>query len=417
MAAESPYGRDDSRCDNLTETECYSYDPRPGCCSGHLRFRCPRHGGDRQKSLSVDPTNGHFRCFRCGIWGTLVEHQPIPHPRRKIVQEGWHQTQTSRPGWGETHRSPQAQPRPQGALPHPNPMTPHEYAVKRGVASWKAFPGSPAEAYARSRGVPDDLAASLRLGYWQGPWGNEASEWLTFPLRCPVTGRPVGVYGRNLHTDDQARKGRVLGSKGLFGAAATGPMPDDVVVVEGPFEVIAVMADTALLTARALCGSSLRPEWFDACLRVILLLDDDAPGQEATDGSVKLLADRRCVRGTGPQVLRLRLNSLHAKYGFKDLGEMLVRGVAVRLNLPELSVKGPVVTAPSAAFKDLSREKRAEDFPHNGQTFYQYVCEVFGPVKKIDDDTTLELFEEPIIPAWGNPVIKPPIIGSPSVVE
>ncbi len=63
---------------DLTLQECFAYDPRPRRSGQWLRFRCPRHGGDRQQSLAVNEEAGRFTCHnaQCGIWGTLVEHQP-----------------------------------------------------------------------------------------------------------------------------------------------------------------------------------------------------------------------------------------------------------------------------------------------------------------------------------------------------
>ncbi len=139
---------------------------------------------------------------------------------------------------------------PQSPLAVSKPVTPRAYAVERAVTAWKAFAASPAQEYARRRGVPDHLAAALHLGYWKGMWQGEDSQWLTFPLRCPVSGAPVGVYGRNLRSDEQGRKGRILGPRGLFGAAGPGPQSDEVVLVEGPFEAQAVLASPGLPPAR-----------------------------------------------------------------------------------------------------------------------------------------------------------------------
>ena len=125
------------------------------------------------------------------------------------------------------------------------------------------------------------------------------------------------------------------------------------------------------------------------------LLDDDGPGYKATETSVERLADRRHERGGGPNVLRLCAGDLREKYGCKDLGEMMVRGVPLRLNLPGLSSGASVVTAQSIAVEDLLRESDDDDHPQILQTFYQLACEVFGPVKEIFDDPVLELFDGP----------------------
>jgi hypothetical protein len=313
-----------ARVDDLTLAECLSYDPRPQRRGDRERFRCPRHGGDRQKSLSVDVSTGRFCCWNgeCGIWGTLVEHQEHRPPG-----DGWGRNPAA--GWGEA--------RPGPPLIAAAPLTAAEYAVRRAVAAWRAFPGSAAAAYAQRRGVPAELARSLRLGYWRGAWQGEDSEWLTFPLRCPITGQPVGIYGRNLWSDDPDRKGRVLGPRGLFGQARPGALPADVLLTEGPFEAIALLANPALPPARAVIGASARAEWFDHCRRVTLLFDDDPPGRAAANRLVDELNARRLRRNAGPRVLCLRPATLAERHGVKDLGALLEQGVPIRLDLPPLA--------------------------------------------------------------------------------
>jgi len=49
---------------------------RPQRSGGRERYYCPIHGGDHQRSLSVDPTTGAYTCFTCGAKGVLREHWP-----------------------------------------------------------------------------------------------------------------------------------------------------------------------------------------------------------------------------------------------------------------------------------------------------------------------------------------------------
>lgn len=304
---------------DLSLAECYAYDPNPSRRGTWTRFKCCRHGGDQQQSLAVDEHDtGKFRCWNggCLIWGTVTEKQP---DRDKGRQSTF------------IRREP--------PLPKADPLEPNDVAVRRAVTAWKQFAGSPAQEYARvKRGVPDELAASLHLGYWRGTWGGIESEWLTFPLRCPVNGRPVAIYGRNLHSDHQADKARVLGQRGLFGATAPGPLPEDLILVEGAFEVLAILASPGLPPPRAVIGASARAEWFDECRRVTILFDDDENG-EGQKGAARLVEDlkhHRCRRGDGPRVLMLKSGALRAEHGVKDLGELLKRGIAVSLPLPPL---------------------------------------------------------------------------------
>lgn len=317
----------EGRVDDLSLRECHAYDPKPSHSGGKLRFYCPRHGGDKQQSLEVAEETGKFRCYNgeCMIWGTVVERKP---GHSDAQDTGWGQA-ASKGGWGRSNA-------PLPPLTMAEAMEPNEYALQLGLRAKKRFLGSPAEEYARRRGIPDDFAKWLSLGFLVNEIGGEDSEWLTFPLRCPVTGEPVSIYARNLKTDEQARKARVFAPKGLFGASCKGPMPEEVILVEGVFEVITILNSPGLPPARAAIGTSARPEWFDSCRRVILMLDDDKAGQGSTDRLVEQFKERRDRSGEGPQVLRMLPESLRQRHGVKDLGDLLKQGIPVKLNLPPL---------------------------------------------------------------------------------
>jgi len=376
------------RVDDLSLAECHSYDNRPQHQAGRLRFRCPRHGGDHQKSLSVEEETGHFHCFnaQCGIWGTVLEKQP-PRKDGAHADSGWGRTSGWRANSGVgSHSDPTSavwvspppraltSERPQ-PLSEPQPLKRNDAAVKRAVNAWKSFGGSPAQAYAHRRGVTDETAHTFHLGYWRGRWGDEESEWLTFPLRCPLTGKPVAVYGRNIHSDEQDRKGRVFGSKGLFGATQIGPMPPDVVLVEGPFDALACLVSPGLPPARSVIGASARAEWFDDCQRVVLAFDDDDSGIAATERFVADMAARRGQRGYGAQVLCLKPEALQQRHGVKDFGKLLERGVPIKLNLPptpshENDARSPdACPAPSAGTTPNTGETLAMETPLTLEVF------------------------------------------------
>jgi hypothetical protein len=289
------------------------------------------HGGDHQQSLSVEEATGKFKCHNCGAWGTVTECQKSysAHNNSMPRKGGW-----TAPG--RATFAPAKLVRHASALPQAAPMTINPAAVERARNAARAFEGSPAQEYARRRGIPDDMARAHGLGYWRGKWGGVDSEWLTFPLRCPVTGRVVSVAGRNLRSDIQSEKARVFGEKGIFGATRPGPIPPDVLWVEGAFEVFACLVSPGLPPARAVWGASGRAEWFDDCQRVTLLFDDDEAGHKAADRMAEELSARRTRRGTGPQVLDIEPGTLRGRYSVKDLGELLQKGVLVRLGLPAL---------------------------------------------------------------------------------
>lgn len=318
-----------SRVDTLSLADCYAHDSEPSKSLKHLRFLCPLHGGDQQKSMQVDEETGRFKCHNCQRWGTVTEH------RSGGVAGGFGSGASGSFGASATGLG-FGQPRDLPPLKDAQLIEVHEGAVKRIKYAFRQFKGSPAEEYARLRGIPDKLMKPHLLGYWQGEWGGEDSDFCTFPLRCPVTGLGVSIYGRNLLSDVQAKKGRILGKTGLFGAVEVGPMPEDVIVVEGVFEAMAILNSPGLPQPRAIIGVAAQAAWFDSCRRVIIMLDDDQAGQGATDRLVKEFQERKKRRGSGPQVLRLRPQSLRDKYGVKDLGELLKQGIQIKLPLPEL---------------------------------------------------------------------------------
>lgn len=313
---------DEDYVKDLSLARCYEYDSQPDDAGEWLRFYCPLHGGDNQKSLAVNKETGGFICHNCDAHGRIVEHQ-----------SGGRSGFTSAAGWGLP--TVWAAQRP---LAVAKPMEVDEAAVKIALNAVKNYDGSEAQEYAQGRGVPDELAIRLNLGYCTRRFlrGEDASAYLTAPLFCPVSGEAVGVYARNLWTDEQHRKVRIQGAKGLFGAFGAGPLPEDVILVEGPFDAIALLNTPGLPPARAVVGASGRAEWLDACRRVILMFDDDARGRQGLAKLRKNRKERNQRLGYGPKVYAVRPQELREKYGCKDLGEMMQRGLPIKLNLPSL---------------------------------------------------------------------------------
>src|SRR5581483_6851856 len=137
------------RVDDLSLAELHSYDPNPQQSGNRTRFLCPRHGGDRQKSLTVDEDTGKFRCHNgtCAIWGTVTEKRERRDPD----------------GGGAARRQSAWEQRPQRPLAVAAALAPNDGAVNRAVIAARKFAGSPAQEYARRRGIPDELAERLHL--------------------------------------------------------------------------------------------------------------------------------------------------------------------------------------------------------------------------------------------------------------
>ena len=76
----------------LSRSDLERYDPRPQRSGGRERYYCPVHGGDHQRSFSLDPATGLYTCHSCGVKGRLREFWP-PLPGRP----GWQPSRQQRP--------------------------------------------------------------------------------------------------------------------------------------------------------------------------------------------------------------------------------------------------------------------------------------------------------------------------------
>ena len=53
---------------SLAEIEAYNGQGQGKLSGGKLRYYCPVHGGDNQRSFEVNPDTGHFKCHACSAW-------------------------------------------------------------------------------------------------------------------------------------------------------------------------------------------------------------------------------------------------------------------------------------------------------------------------------------------------------------
>lgn len=274
----------------LTMAELQAYrNQGSGRPSGkHLRFYCPIHGGDHQRSLSLDPETGRFRCFACGAWGYLKELGN----RGKMGAE-----------------------RPAAPIPEPQARPELTELLARFQ---KALPGSGGAEYLRWRRIPLDLAQAHGVGYAApGCWPHKGRDWrqgrLVFPHTNPA-GQVVNLYGRAVGGDDvpkETRHDHLPGAKGVFNAKAL--VSDTVFICEGVFDALSLMA-AGYPDAVAIFGvDGLRWEWVRA-KRLVFCLDQDKAGQRWHD-----LAWEGVVRGK--EVFFL---PPEAYAGCKDLNEAWV---------------------------------------------------------------------------------------------
>lgn len=255
----------------------------------YLRFFCPLHGGDQQRSFQLNPETGHFKCYGCGEWGYLQEK--ADEHRRAWAEEK---------RGGERRRPPminvwQDRPEPEG----------DEGYERLQIEFEAAMPGSLAAKYLAHRGICPEMALKrFGVGFAaDGAWphlkeGRLVRQWkygrVTFPHSTPA-GAVVNFFGRaigkNAIVPKEARHAHLPGAKGIFNAAAlNGDDNDTVFVCEGPFDALSLVM-AGYDAACAIFGTSgLRWNWIRA-RRVILCFDQDAAGQRwqalAYEGTVR----------------------------------------------------------------------------------------------------------------------------------
>lgn len=281
------------RGETLSETQLSEC--RPLRQGQRIRAFCPFHGGDNQRSLSLDTATGRFYCFACQVWGYM----------------DWAR---QRPGTSLPARSVAPAP-----TPAPAALSPDLLSL---WAQWRQrLPGSPAEAYLAQRRIPLALALEQGLGFapaGQWPQRPEASRWPEGRLVIPHTnpaGEVVNLYSRALGDAPRAiRHDHLAGPKGYFAATALQPGAR-VWVCEGALDALSLLA-AGVPKAIAIFGvEGWRMDWMPPQASFVFALDSDLAGQSALS---KL---GRQLRLRGRQVSYLDAGRLG---GAKDVNEAWV---------------------------------------------------------------------------------------------
>jgi Toprim domain-containing protein len=261
-----------------------------------LRAVCPVHGGDHQRSLSIDRATGWGFCHCCHAT-VLVE---ALSSSLAFVGEGrWLRKRAD-------------------ACRHPTTTTP-DWQRDEVAALQAAFPlmqealasSRRAQRYLDERGIPLVSACAAGVGYlsravWEKHSTSEAQHLLKrwigrilFPLTSPY-GR--GFIGRTLlrwepGMDENTHKALLdrpgaprrwikTNPAGWFGGDVLKRGEGPLILVEGGFDRLALLsAGMPAESVLALVGTAARPSWLrwlaPQLQRVVLALDADSGGEEA----------------------------------------------------------------------------------------------------------------------------------------
>jgi DNA primase len=276
---------------------------------GRYRTFCPIHGSDHQRSLSINAGNGFGLCFACNTRVFVAECDPLLAARLQQRGAGTifprHQQEPTRmpaaPAhpkkqrilhtWQIEERQQLSTLQAQGAL-----------RLDR-AAAWNA------QAYLEARHIPVKVAIATGVGYLEHGastrYGHQMQRWedrLIFPLATPTSSEPdltEGFAGRLLwhwqccpdevahkrYLEQQDRKRWIkTNPAGWFWEAHQVPASSPVIVVEGPFDRLSVLAAGHFQANEiiALVGTALDPEWLSSAHKVLLALDEDQGGRDAS---------------------------------------------------------------------------------------------------------------------------------------
>jgi hypothetical protein len=285
-----------------------------------LRAYCPIHGGDHQRSLSIDSSTGWGFCHCC--------HATVLVETGDLLIGGRRRSRDDRRRADSEIRSPpsciaplspsssRSDPARSGRSATPLPRWQQEEVAaliavtplmrESLTSSWLA------QAYLGERGIPPAIAHAAHIGYvsrsaWErAPVPAEQQpllqRWIgriVFPLSSPLG---QGFIGRTLlrwapGMDENTHKALLdrpgaprrwvkTNPAGWFGFDAPGHLTERVVLVEGGFDRLALLAaGFPATTVIALVGTAARPGWFvrsaPQVKGVILALDADESGQTA----------------------------------------------------------------------------------------------------------------------------------------
>jgi hypothetical protein len=269
------------------------------------RTSCPVHGSDQERSLAIQSKTGFGHCFVCETRVFVAEFDP---------QMAAHLQQ----------RPPKMPPLPR--MPPASPRMPRSSKKRRVIRETPEKPAEEwqllhalqdhgdlhldhdtawnAQAYLEARKISLEITSSLGVTYVAPGTADQYGEWvrpwedrLLFPL---ITGSgEIGFIGRlithwqscrdaaahqaRLHAEE-LEPWRKTGSQGWFWDPERLPSSDPIIVVDGPFDRLAILADGAFEAGEvvALAGMAFQPAWLSR-VSAALFAFNQSQSREAGD--------------------------------------------------------------------------------------------------------------------------------------
>lgn len=266
--------------------DLHRHDPSPYRSSGQIRFACPYCGSGKgrdnsHRSLVVDEMSGVWICHRCNQSGLLGEFRSTAANTRV----GGLQYQAASPQALCTTKKLEA-----------DDQQATERLQRQLRTVWPVFPGTPADDYLQSRGIPTGLADRCFAKFsptWGATdrWGGTPS--VVFPV-LEWTGKLVAASGRSVSGSEKLTFGpKKLGVFGTPGACKAPVLA----ITEAPIDAMSLaLCD---IPAIALLGTSVA-DWLPQRLAfktVLIATDADEPGDAAARTVLKTVGPfARCYR-------------------------------------------------------------------------------------------------------------------------
>lgn len=277
---------------------------------------CAFHN-ERSPSMQLNDAKGTYHCFGCKASGDIIRYVMETEGLGFVDALDWLGA-SDLPIVSPEQRAQRAA---EDAAERAQAIAEARMFWERGVPA----AGTPAEVYARSRGIVMPLPSSIRFGMVPAWRDKETGEWARdLPAligAVTIDGELVAIQRIFLRNGGRAKAnmtkpklslGRVLG-----GALWLGPPAEEIIITEGPEDALSLAQEIEGRTVLAALGTAMMPEikYPPIVRRITIAGQNDAAGRLAVDKAALALTERG---------FDVRLMFPHADY--KDWNDQL-RGV------------------------------------------------------------------------------------------